>query len=64
MQMGQIRGSSIASGGACRFHDHSDVFAWEKKDISICPYPNGAPVVMPEEKVLFPSIGFIEEEEL
>jgi hypothetical protein len=54
MQMGQTRVASIDSGGACHFHDHSDIFAWEKKDISICPYPNGAPVVMPEEKASAP----------
>jgi BTB/POZ domain len=47
--------TSITSGGACRFHDHSDVFAWERKDIHKCPYPYGAPLVMPQEKKLSPS---------
>ena len=44
--------STISSGGACRFHDHSDVPGWVCRNRTVCPYPQGAPVDMPpvEEK--------------
>jgi hypothetical protein len=35
---------SISWGGACRFHDHSDVAGWVRGNCSKCPYPHGAPV--------------------
>jgi hypothetical protein len=38
---------TISSGGACRFHDHSDIAGWVRKNRTICPYPQGAPVIMP-----------------
>jgi hypothetical protein len=38
---------TISSGGACRFHDHSDIAGWVRKNRTICPYPQGPPVIMP-----------------
>ncbi|KAI9858941.1 MAG: hypothetical protein M1813_007243 [Trichoglossum hirsutum] len=53
VQMGQAR-VTITAGSACRFHDHSDISDLEKEDTGTCPYPNGAPVTMPEEKISSP----------
>lgn len=39
--------STISSGGACRFHDHSDIPGWVCRNHTECPYPQGAPVDMP-----------------
>jgi len=39
--------STISSGGACRFHDHSDIPGWVCRNRTECPYPQGAPVDMP-----------------
>jgi hypothetical protein len=39
---GQI--GNIMSGGKCRFHDHSDIFAWARADTDTCPYPHGTPL--------------------
>jgi len=38
---GKIEG--IEAGGACRFHDHSDIRGWAFQDVADCPYPYGAP---------------------
>ena len=38
---------SIAAGGACRFHDHSDIRGWVVQDLPACPYPHGAPRLLP-----------------
>jgi hypothetical protein len=38
--------STVSLGGACRFHDHSDIAGWVRKNCSKCPYPHGAPVDM------------------
>ena len=48
MQKVQPRPESITAGGACRFHDHSDVPSWERKYTDHCPYPHGAPTKLPE----------------
>jgi hypothetical protein len=42
--------STISSGGACRFHDHSDIAGWVCRNRTECPYPQGAPVDMPPEE--------------
>ena len=39
--------STFSSGGACRFHDHSDTPGWVCRNRTECPYPQGAPVDMP-----------------
>jgi hypothetical protein len=39
----------IESGGACRFHDHSDIRGWSLQDVLECPYPHGAPRQIPGE---------------
>lgn len=39
--------STISLGGACRFHDHSDIAGWVCKNCTICPYLQGAPVNKP-----------------
>ena len=58
MQKGQI--SAI-----CRFHNHSDVLGWVRKDVQTCPFPNGAPVVALKENTVpvphFDSKSGIEE---
>lgn len=39
----------IELGGACRFHDHSDIIrGWQLEDIPDCPYPHGAPRSIPK----------------
>ena len=43
---------NIAMGGACRFHDHSDIANWERRDTKLCPFPDGAPLKMPESRVV------------
>jgi BTB/POZ domain len=48
-QAGQRGASSISTGGACRFHDHSYINGWVRKGDSICPYPIGAPLLPIEE---------------
>jgi len=48
MQNVQPRPESLTPGGACRFHDHSDIPSWERKFTVECPYPHGAPVELPE----------------
>ena len=37
---GEVDGVSIDSGGACRFHDHSDVSGWVLGYTKECPYPH------------------------
>jgi hypothetical protein len=44
----------IECGGACRFHDHSDIRDWVLQDVIECPYPHGAPRLIPEEVVPTP----------
>jgi hypothetical protein len=41
----------IQDGGACRFHDHSDIRGWVLRDLPNCPYPHGAPRSLPNELV-------------
>jgi hypothetical protein len=48
MQKVQQRPESIVAGGACRFHDHSDIASWERKHTDQCPYPHGAPATLPK----------------
>ena len=40
----------IHSGGACRFHDHSDVSGWVLENFPACPYPHGAPLQRSEDE--------------
>ena len=55
MQKGQVSSIHVSSKGACRFHDHSDVFGWVRKEVQTCPFPDGAPVVaLKENTVLVP----------
>jgi hypothetical protein len=46
----------IQDGGACRFHDHSDIGGWVLRDLSDCPYPHGAPRSLPNELVVSTSV--------
>jgi hypothetical protein len=39
----------ILEGGACRFHNHSDVPGWKRTNVSECPYPQGGPVKLPKD---------------
>ncbi len=47
---GQTSTKDVTSQGACRFHDHSDVFGWVRQDASTCPFPEGAPVAILNQK--------------
>ncbi len=40
----------VTSQGACRFHDHSDVFGWVRQEVRTCPFPEGAPVAILNQK--------------
>lgn len=42
-QSTQSTQSDIGEGGACRFHDHSDVIGWKPDDDIVCPYAQGGP---------------------
>lgn len=46
----------IQDGGACRFHDHSDIRGWVLRDLPTCPYPHGAPRSLPNELVVSTSV--------
>jgi hypothetical protein len=46
----------IQDGGACRFHDHSDIYGWVPRDLPNCPYPHGAPRPIPNELVASTSV--------
>ncbi|TVY45438.1 hypothetical protein LOCC1_G007216 [Lachnellula occidentalis] len=48
MQNVQPRPESVTPGGACSFHDHSDIPSWERQFTAECPYPHGAPAKLPE----------------
>jgi hypothetical protein len=48
----KIYSEGIAAGGACRFHDHSDIRGWVVQDLSACPYPHGAPRLLPGESAV------------
>ncbi|TVY90556.1 hypothetical protein LAWI1_G007117 [Lachnellula willkommii] len=48
MQNVRPRPESVTPGGACRFHDHSDIPSWERQFTAECPYPHGAPAKLPE----------------
>lgn len=43
---GQIDSLGFGSGGACRYHDHSDIAGWVRGNGIKCPYPRGAPLDM------------------
>jgi hypothetical protein len=45
----ELYSEGIESGGACRFHDHSDIRGWALQDLPSCPYPHGAPRLLPGE---------------
>lgn len=51
-QKGQTLTFHVSSNGACRFHDHSDVVGWVRKEVQTCPFPDGAPVVALKENTL------------
>jgi hypothetical protein len=36
---GEMYHGRIETGGACRFHDHSNIDGWKPQDIIACPYP-------------------------
>jgi hypothetical protein len=46
----------IQDGGACRFHDHSDIRGWVLRDLPNCPYPHGAPRSLPNQLVVSTSV--------
>ncbi|CAO1606370.1 MAG: hypothetical protein LQ349_000614 [Xanthoria aureola] len=53
VQMGQTSTRDIMSKGACRFHDHLDVFGWVRHEVRTCPFPEGAPItVLKDERAL------------
>jgi len=39
----EVKIEGFEAGGACRFHDHSDIRGWAFQDVADCPYPHGAP---------------------
>lgn len=47
---GEAYDRGITSGGACRFHDHSDVSGWVLENFPTCPYPHGAPLQRSEDE--------------
>jgi hypothetical protein len=48
----------IELGGSCRFHDHSDIIrGWQREDVPDCPYPHGAPRLMPGEVAVSASVS-------
>ncbi|KAL8885599.1 MAG: hypothetical protein Q9192_006620 [Flavoplaca navasiana] len=46
VQMGQTSTRDIMSKGACRFHNHLDVFSWVRHEVRTCPFPGGAPITI------------------
>jgi hypothetical protein len=48
----ELYSEGIEAGGACHFHDHSDIRGWVLRDLPDCPYPHGAPRPLPEELVV------------
>ncbi|PMD32209.1 hypothetical protein L207DRAFT_572457 [Hyaloscypha variabilis F] len=42
----------IEAGGACRFHDHSDIRGWAFQNVDDCPYPHGAPRLLPGQSAV------------
>jgi hypothetical protein len=52
----ELYSEGIESGGACRFHDHSDILGWQLQDVPDCPYPHGAPHLIPGEVVVSTSV--------
>jgi hypothetical protein len=48
----ELYNEGIQDGGACRFHDHSDIRGWVLRDLPNCPYPHGAPRSFPNELVV------------
>jgi hypothetical protein len=46
----ETQSEGIEAGGACRFHDHSDIRGWTLHDIPQCPYPHGAPRLLPGQE--------------
>jgi hypothetical protein len=52
----ELYSEGIEDGGACRFHDHSDIRGWLLQDLPDCPYPHGAPLLLPGELVVPPPV--------
>jgi len=52
----ELYNEGIQDGGACRFHDHSDIRGWVLQDLPTCPYPHGAPRLLPNELVVSTSV--------
>jgi hypothetical protein len=52
MQEGNTKSANMNSGGACRFHNHSDIFGWVQEDVKDCVHPDGAPVMVSEYEVV------------
>lgn len=57
IQKDQTSTYEVASSGACRFHDHSDVPGWIRTELRDCPYPEGAPVEGPRNFGLSASVS-------
>lgn len=45
----ELYSEGIEAGGACRFHDHADIRGWTRQNLPSCPYPHGAPRLLPGE---------------
>jgi hypothetical protein len=56
IQKDQTDASSIKLGGACRFHDHSDIFGWVRGSDSTCPYPHSVLLTMREYRKSFGNV--------
>lgn len=41
IQKASLDESNISWGGACRFHDHSDIFGWKQEAHEECPFSHG-----------------------
>ncbi|KAE9366360.1 hypothetical protein N431DRAFT_386690 [Stipitochalara longipes BDJ] len=48
----EVKIEGIEAGGACRFHDHSDIRGWAFQNVADCPYPHGAPRLLPGQSAV------------
>ena len=45
----QKKDRSFSTGGACRFHDHSDICGWKREITNQCLYPDAASLAMEDD---------------
>ncbi len=59
MQKASSDESDISWGGACRFHDHSDIFGWKQEVHGECPFLDGPQhLIHGQNMVVLPSVEY------